>query len=90
MAHEADDDMRGYMHKDNDLEENIGTYFSRWVDLKEGEHYYYEAWYQSLGQGHMTVGVEVEPTSGVHNYNRVSRQWMDLKIDSDADVTGSF
>jgi len=57
--------------------------------LKAGVNYYFEAWHENLAdKGHITVGAEVKPDSNTHSYNKVSKQWMDIKI-SQSSASGS-
>lgn len=60
----------------------IGQYHSDLIPLIGGNKYYFESWlYNGGGPGHHTIGFEVTPDSGSHNYKRASRQWMDLFVD---------
>ena len=60
---------RSVLYQDNEDSfgnPNIGTIFSQWVDLVEGQMYYIEASHiVDKGTHHLTVGVEIEGSSGV-------------------------
>lgn len=58
---------------------NIGTVFSDWQSLTGGTKYYYEARLnQGEGSMHLSIGVEVAPTSGTHAWPHQTRQQMNF------------
>lgn len=58
---------------------NTGTVFSEWQSLTGGTKYYYEARLaQGSGSMHLSVGVEVAPSSGTHAWPKQTRQQMNF------------
>lgn len=66
---------RNWENKDNTVDPSnpkIGKIFSEWITLKGGHKYYFESPMNDFGgEGHWTVGVEINPSvpAPANNYN---------------------